>query len=235
MSFDVYVGSFTRYIGGDWENMGQRQARELGVEYKLIRDNQTEEAPPPPDEVREAVSEWLAAINEALGEHIGAPLAWSESDETPYFTARPGWEGYSALLLHAAHDDHPSLARPTRVPDEWGEDPAYLASTGDDGETRYPAILLADLWLPGAFDFLFRVEDLGGNDRAVASTVRLLEELKDLDSRTFQSTPAQLAAWRARGSGPEASFDDNARAGLAVLIALADEAVQRGLPLMPDY
>lgn len=235
MSFDLYVGNFTRYITGEWENMGQRAAREQGIAYKLIRDNETEEAPPPPEEVRQAVAEWLAHLNEGLAGHLDTALAWDESDDAPYFTDRPGWAGYAALLLHAAYDDHPDLPRPAGLPEEWGDDPAYVKATDEEGETRYPALLLADLWLPGEFEFMFGVEDLGGNPRAVASLAALREELAELNARTFNGTPAELAEWRRLPGAEDAPLDQLAKMGLAMMIAMADEAAKHGLPLMPDY
>lgn len=235
MSFDLYVGSFTRYISGDWENAGQREAREKGHDYKLIRDNETEEAPPPTEEILATVEEWRDAINAGLQEQLKITLAWDESKEAPYATARPYWHGYAAMLLLAAHDDNPDDPRPEKLPEEWGEDPAYKKSTDDDGETRYPTILLADLWLPGDFDFMFGLEDLGGNPRAVASLAALREELAELNRRTINATPEQLAEWAKKNVGEDASFIDQASFGLALMTAMSDEAQRLQLPLMPDY
>jgi hypothetical protein len=235
MSFDVYVGSFTRYITGDWENQGQQMARETGVPYQLIRADETEEAPPPSSEVRQAVENWRAAINGGLGEHLEEPLSWDESDETPYFTERPGWPGYASLLLHAAYDDHSDLKKPERLPEEWGDDPAYKAASEKNADTSYPALLAANLWLPGEFDFMFGVEDLGGNERSIASCGALLEELRELNERTFKGQDAELAAWRAQTVEEKSPLDAHAKNALALLIALAESAVENKLPMMLDY
>jgi hypothetical protein len=235
MAFDLYVGSFTRYILGAWENVGQRTAREHGVEYKLIRDNETEEAPGTPTEILEQVVDWRRRLNAGLEAHLPAPLDWEESEDTPYVTDRPEWHGWAALLLLAAHDDNPKLALPLTVPEEWGDDPAYKASTEDDSETRYPTLLMADLWLPGDFDFMFGVEDLGGNPRAVASTRALRDELRDLNGRTFQATDAQLAAWAKRLPAEDAPLQELARSTLGMALGLAEEALKLNLPMMPDY
>ena len=235
MSFDVYVGSFTRYITGDWDNQGQQLARETGVPYQLIRADETEEAPPPAGEVRQAVVNWRAAINGGLGEHLPDPLNWDEGDETPYFTERPGWPGYASLLLTAAYDDHPDLKRPETLPEEWGDDPAYKASSEKNAETRYPALIAANLWLPGEFDFMFGVEDLGGNERSIASCEALLEELRELNERTFKGNAEDLASWRAKTLDDDAPVDAHARTALALLMALAESAVANKLPMMLDY
>jgi hypothetical protein len=235
MAFDLYVGTFTRYITGDWENVGQRAARELGVDYAIIRDNVTEEAPPPPEVVREAVLDWVGQLNQGLAKHLPAPLAWDEADEVGYLTDRPDWHGYSALLLTAAHVDHPEVPKPTTVPEEWGEDEAYKLSTGEGADTSFPTLLLADLWLPGEFEFLFGVEDLGGNTRSVASTKALLDELRALNDRSFKGTAEQLASWRQNLPDKDAPMDDLAKTALAMMLGLCEEAVRRQLPMMPDY
>ncbi len=235
MSFDVYVGSFTRYISGGWENVGQQLARETGVPYQLIRADETEEAPPPTEDVRGQVESWRDAINQGLSRHLKRALAWDESDETPYFTDRPGWSAYASLLLHAAYDDHPDMKKPASLPEEWGDDEAYKLSSGEDTTTRYPALLVADLWLPGEFDFMFGVQDLGENPRKIASCAALLEELRELNQRTFKATPEQLDVWREALPAESAPLNDQARVGLAILLNLAEKAVQHQLPMMLDY
>lgn len=235
MAFDIFVGSFTRYIAGDWENLGQRAAREQGIPYKIIRDNETEEAPPPTEEIQSTVQEWRDALNLGLRDQLKEPFAWDESKDTPYATDRPDWHGYAALLLWAAYDDAPDLKKPKSLPEEWGEDPAYQRATGEDSETKYPAVVMANLWLPGDFDFMFGIEDLGGNPRAVASTAALSEELIALNERTFKATKAELAAARKAVPEADAPFDDHAKFGLAVMLAMVEESIRLNVPMMPDY
>lgn len=235
MAFDLFVGSFTRYISGDWENLGQRAAREQGIAYKIIRDNETEEAPPPTDEIQATVAEWRDALNQGLRDQLTAPLDWSEEKSAPYVTDRPGWEGYAAVLLLAAYDDAPDLKRPKFLPAEWGEDPAYQKAISDDSDTSYPAILMANLWLPGEFDFMFGVEDLGGNARAVASTAALAEELQALNESTFKATKKQMDEWRKVAPAEGSTLEDYAKFGLAVMSAMVAESVKLNAPLMPDY
>lgn len=235
MAFDLYVGSFTRYISGDWENLGQRAAREQGIPYKIIRDNETEEAPPPTEEIQATVEEWREALNEGLKEHIETTLAWDESKEAPYLTDRPGWHGYAALLLLASYADAPDLPRPKAMPEEWGEDVAYQRATAEGSETRFPAIVLANLWLPGGFDFMFGIEDLGGNPRAVASTAALIEELVQLNEATVKGTPKDFDAWRLHEPAEDAPLEAHAKFGLAVLTRMCNEAIRMNAPLMPDY
>ena len=235
MAFDIFVGSFTRYIGGDWENLGQRAAREQGIPYKIIRDNETEEAPPPTEEISATVAEWREALNQGLKDQLKTPLTWDESMETAYVTDRPDWAGYASLLLWAAYEDAPKLKKPETLPEEWGEDPAYKLATGEESETKYPAVLMANLWLPGDFDFMFGIEDLGGNPRAVASTAALLEELTTLNERTWKASKRDLAAWKKQQPPEDASFEDNAKFGLAVMLAMVEEARKLNVPMMPDY
>lgn len=235
MAFDLFVGSFTRYISGDWENFGQRAAREAGIPYKIIRDNETEEAPPPTEEIQATVEEWRQALSDGLKEVLPTPLAWDESAEATYVTDRPDWHGYSALLLLAAYADAPDLGRPTAMPEEWGEDPAYQRATAEDSVTRFPAIVMANLWLPGTFDFMFGIEDLGGNPRAVASTAALAEELAQLNAATFKASAKEIDTWRKARPADDAPLDDHAKFGLAVLTFMCSEALRLNAPLMPDY
>src|SRR5206468_184676 len=115
VGLDVYVGTLTRYLVGDWELATERFAREAGIPFQVIRTNEPEDPVRDPDVVRDAVLDWRTALSEGLG----ADLSWAESDAMPYFTDKPDWRGYNSLLLLAAHDEHPGLP----LPDELPEDP----------------------------------------------------------------------------------------------------------------
>ena len=57
--------------------------------------------------------DWRADMEQALG----TDLSWSEADETPDFTDKPGFDGYFGLMFLAAHDEHPDEPMPAEFPD----------------------------------------------------------------------------------------------------------------------
>jgi len=237
VAFDIYVGPLTRYYTGDWENRGQQAARENGLAYQVVRPGDSEEAISDPERIRTAVCDWREALTEALGDHLEGPLEWPESSVLPYFTDRPSWTGYGALLLLAAYEEHPELDPPSVFPENWREDRALAMSREDDlANSDYPALLVPELWLPCPFNFMFKFLDPAGNDLYIASLFTLRDQLELLNERTFRFGPDDLMEWRQGPPAPEgAPFNEAARFGLGVFLHLAAEAVANRMPMKLDY
>ncbi len=185
MAFDVYVGTMTRFYRREWENLVQKTARQQGTRYTMIYAGGDPEPPPPAEAIRQAVATWCDGISRGLAAHGQNPLSWNESDDQPYFTDRPAWEGYSALLVWAAHDEHPDIPLPSTVPRSWADDPAFERSTAKEFRSRYRTILEPQLWLPADFSFLFDFPTLTSEEPSrIGSTFMLRRELDDLAERT---------------------------------------------------
>lgn len=260
MGLDVYVGSLTRYYSGSWETAIQRWGREQGVPVAVLRQRPTIDEVADPRRVRESVIGWrtilsreltkrvenVAPIPGLVGWHpqyirptyplLGRSLDWEESDETPYFTDKPDWYGYVALLLLAAHAEHPELEQPIQLPDRWTEDAAWRAAS-EDGFRRahYRQILQPELWLPCDFDFTLEAEDPSGQDVFVGSSVALLAELHELNRRQFHGAAASYPIGAGHNAEPGVTFESVARFGLAIFLHLAEQSVAHRIPMKLDY
>lgn len=208
MAFDVYVGSLTRFYRREWENVVQRSAREQGLEYRMIYAGGT--PPPPPDAgvLQQAVQNWREMLNANLREQLPEPLWWDESQEAPYFTDRPGWEGYRGALLWAAYQEHPAMTRPRLLPADCAGDPAYERSVAYASLSKYGHLLTPSLWLPGDFDFVFEAPTLSSDKDRIGSTFALHRQMQQLQitidrepAESF-STDAPPAAQAARPERP---------------------------------
>jgi hypothetical protein len=250
MSLDLYAGTLTRFYTDDWENPGQRMAREQGVEYQpdalepdalepdTLEEDEEEDGPPPTEaEIRDAVKGWQSALSEALEEYLPEPVHWDESPEKPYFTERTGWEPYAALLLWAAYTEHPELPRPTEIPDQgWSEDPAYLTAIESDSGTAYRQILQPELWLPGDFPFCFEAPNVTQHPTLIGSTLDLERDLEALNEATFQATPEELASFlTAEEIEAEDELEAAAKYALAVFLTMAKNANEHRVPMMLAY
>src|SRR5262245_32541171 len=116
MGLDVYVGSLTRYYTGDWETIVQQWGRQNGVPVTVVRAGQSpggggsvwerlfkRNAPSPAEKTRIAVIGWRGQIARVLGREAALSFDWDESAASPYFTDKPDWAGFGALLLLAAY------------------------------------------------------------------------------------------------------------------------------------
>ena len=220
MGLDVYVGSLTRYYVEGPADVVDRVARHQAMAV----DGQPAEAV-----IRSAVLRWREGLNQWLAGRLDGPLDWDESGPAPCFTDKPGWDGYGGTLLLAAHDEHPELPPPAQVSADWPDDPAYQAASARGAGSRYNQLLTPELWLPCRFDFTVRTQDITGEEVEVGSSVALLDQLELLAARyRLDDRPAEPAA-------DGHSLSSAARAGLAVLLRLAERSVVCQVPMRLDF
>src|SRR5262245_36489769 len=225
MGLDVYVGSLTRYYARDWETVVQRHARETGMPLTVLRPNEAEDAVTDQDTIRTAVCTWRDNLSAGLGDNIAGPLDWDESAESPYFTDKPAWDSYASLLLWAAYLEHPDLVRPEACVEDWTTDEAFKRSSSRDFQTEYPALLCnTEVWLPADFRFTFAATDVSGKVANFGSVAGLLEELQEINARTWGADEATLQSWRSQAANYLAPLEVGARFAFAIFYDLANAA-----------
>jgi hypothetical protein len=235
VGLDVYVGSLRRYYTGDWETVMQQRAREAGLDSMVIRPFGEEEEIEP-GVIKEMVPMWREALNETFADRLqGTRVDWDESEESPYFTDKPDWSGYAALILHAAYEEHPELEAPEEVPEDWQEDKAYAASQEDLASSRYSALLAPELWLPVDFGLLMEFKELRGQDVLIGPSPLLLHSLKILNARTFDGSAEDLARWSTGEVEAQTELEAYAQLGLGIFTILTEHAVSQRLPMKLDY
>ncbi len=233
MALDVYVGSLTRYYAGAWDNLVEKAARERGT--PPLRPGAPSDAAKAQDRIRPTVIAWRTALAKALGARIEAPLDWDETETAPWFTHRPGWDGFGSLVLWAAYAEHPTLRRPETLPEEWDHDAALTRSTATGFRSRYSHLVRnVEMWLPVAFEITFEGEDVGGRRVVVGSVTTLRRQLSDLNAATWKASTSDVAAW-GRVPTEAGPLEARARYAFAVLSELAQRAHVDRLPMKLDH
>jgi hypothetical protein len=233
MGLDVYVGSITRYLCGDWETVVQQYARETGLELRIIRKYDPPDAIRDPVEVLPIVLRWRESISASVQDLGGPPLDWDERPEAPYFTDKPAWDAYGDLMLWAAYTER-TLTPPTTSSTDWYNDPIFSAAA--KGDTDYPALLTgAEVWFPVDFPFTFRASWITGDDLVYGSAPQLARELNDLNVRTFRASTEHLKESRNEGKEQGDPLEKGARFGLAILSAMTTAAIEHKLVMKLDY
>jgi hypothetical protein len=236
MGLDVYVGTLTRYYAGEWKTVVQTTARDAGMTVHVVRQSEPPDAVRDPAQLEAAVIAWRSGISAGLVDHLERPLMWREGMAPPYFTDKPAWDCYSALLIWAAHDEHSDGSLPVVAPDDWTTDPAIALSQAAGFRSRYGQLLYdTELWLPGTFGFTFRAEDPTGSTVGIGSVEALAEQLRELNERTWRADAPTLRTWRQAGAECGGPFEVSARFGFAVLESLAQSAAEHCLPMKLDY
>ena len=234
MALDVYVGSLTRYYAGDWESVGEKEKRPR-ARGRAGATHAGSDTGKDSERIRKAVLGWRDGMERALGQHLAEPLDWAETTEAPWFTGRPGWDGFGSLVLWAAYAEQPGLRRPAVLPEEWDDDRALVRSNAEGFRSRYSHLVRnVELWLPCAFDFTFEGEDVDGRRIVVGSSTTLGRQLGELNAATWKMDAVELGALalnRPNGNGLETC----ARHALAVMSGLVRQAVRHGLPMKLDH
>ncbi len=234
MALDVYVGSLTRYYAGAWENLVERALRERGAP-PAVRSATPTDAAKSQDRIRARVIAWRAVLAKALGDRLARPLEWDETEAAPWFTHRPGWDGFGSLVLWAAYSEHPALRLPEILPEEWDHDVALMRSTAEGFRSRYSHLARnVEMWLPVAFEITFEGEDVEGRRVVMGSVTTLRRQLADLNAATWKASAADIAVW---GQMPpeRRTVEECARYAFALLTDLAQRAHAERLPMKLDH
>ena len=235
MGLDVYVGTFERYYTGQWETIIQKLGREAGMQVQVVRANQSGWLErvlgwfrPKPN-----VSADIEAWRSRLSKEAGVPLAWNESQDAEYFTDKPGWDCYGAVLLWAAYEEAGSGNRPITA-ESWSDD-EVLRGAMENRSSKYRHLLNGtEIWLPGEIE-PFSTESLARERVMIGSTTKLGGELAALNRATWNASPSEISAWRKAAPEPDAPLEESAKFGFALLSELVDLAIQHRLPMKLDY
>jgi hypothetical protein len=233
MGLDVYVGSLTGWFAAAPSSAVEHLAWQQRIPYAVIHGAERSSGHSQEDVIRAAVLAWRDELGRGLGDRLEGPLDWDESADGPSFTGRPGWDGYGAVLLLAAYDEHPELAAPATATADWPDDVAYQTAAAAGGGSRYDQLLLPDLWLPCAFGFTFRAQDAAGQPVDVGSSATLAAQLRTLRARTGLAGGGGEQA--GRPPGPKPPLREAARYGLETLLGLAERSLAHRLPMRLDY
>ena len=243
MGLDVFVGPLSRYYTGDWETVVQQMGRQTGMPITVIRPKAATPSflsrlvaaltrrNPTPDSAQR-VTAWAASLTQYSPE--ATTFAWSDSPSAPYFTDKPAWDCYGALMLWAAYDELKPSDRLASAK-HWDRDASYLAVIQKSDSKYRHLVANTELWLPVAFEAPFSAPSPGGNEVVIGSSIRLLAELECLNANTWRASGTDLESWRHSGAAYDAPLEVSARFGFAVFHGLAKQSVSANLPMKLDY
>lgn len=246
MGLDVYAGALSRYYLREWETEVEEMLRQnptfskngVVLPSEDLRVVEVKAATPVFEHL-----EWPAAVAalESWRDGLAAALEnssvdWSEAEDTPYLTRKITWEGFTALTLWAAYEEHPDLPRPAALPDSAGEDPALERSCVDLSASRYPQLLGGnEIWLPGDDNRTFRAADVCGEKKDIGFLAELVNELRELNHRTWGADSETIRRWSLGPPEDRAALEANARFGFAILWLMGATAYHHRFPMLLDY
>lgn len=101
MGLDIYAGTLTRYFTRNWKTHVQKMAEIKGYKFCLYHPKGELKPIEDPAQIREihhALCQWRDELGSTIQPNLPAPL-WDEDTDEEYFTDKPGWLAYSALVF----------------------------------------------------------------------------------------------------------------------------------------
>jgi hypothetical protein len=233
MGIDIYVGPLSRYYAHAWQRAELQPAGAPASQTVLIDIDVG--AGDGPDVFPDEILGWRRELSDKLEPHIGEALDWDERPMAPFYTDRLEWDPHVALAMWAAYEAVPTATLPNFLGEQPFNDPILRRAGRDTANTPYTQITRScQLWLPNAFGFTVRAPLPTGVDVMIGSSVALLEQLNQLNQRTWAASRSTLERWLADGPPPHDGVEPNAKYGFAVMHRLAMRSVRQRLPMKLD-
>lgn len=195
MGLDIYAGTLTRYYSHNWKTAVQQWAEKNGYTFQKITPSgpaaDAEELSPV--EIQRGVENWRDQILAAISQPSCA--LWPEDNERPYYTDKPDWDAFGAMLLVAACHTYDEPV-PRTVEKRWDfMKYPVMDRLASDEERVWSLFRGATWWLPLPGSFFFQAP-LPTGDTAVIGTVDgLREELEVLNRMVWQADEDTILIW----------------------------------------
>ena len=199
MGLDIYAGTFTRYYAQNWKTITQQWAEENGYAFTRItaNDNENDEEMVSPDEIQEDMENYRTQLLAAItpqGQPTYAP--WIEDNQSPYYTDKPDWDAYGALLLYAAAE---KLNSPLPVTVSKGFDfdsHPLIKKMQETAGKNWSLFSGVTCWLPIEEPFYFEGPMPNGSSAVIGTIGGLKSELETINSFRWQADEATILSWK---------------------------------------
>lgn len=198
MGLDLYAGTLTRYYTHNWKTIGQQWAEEQGFGFQRVgpTGEPLAEEEVPADQVQQGMEEWRDWLLKALSQPGQTPFApWEENNEKPYFTDKPDWDAFGAMLLVAACRLYGESV-PETVKKGWDFWSHPLIKRMREDQTKGWSLFRGtEWWLPLPETIFFEAPRPGGDKGGMASLALLRWELEQINRLTWQAEEETILEW----------------------------------------
>ena len=198
MGLDLYAGTLTRYYARNWKSTVQQWAEANGYTFNRMGSDgpMEQEQKPDPAEVQAAMEGWQDSLLAALKAGGTQCPPWPENNEAPYYTDKPDWDAYHALLLAAACKTAGQEV-PATVDKGLGEGFWERPVVKEAAESWKGALFAgAELWLPFPESFYFRCPNPLGNEVVIGTTAWLEKDLARINDLLWQAGEEEILGWQ---------------------------------------
>lgn len=251
MGLDIYAGTLTRYYSHNWKTAAQQFAEANGMGYQVFRPEDDGEDLPV-EQVIEIVSGWRDSVLAAVKSAAGEVAPWPENNDADYYTDKPDWPAFGALLLYTAAKIY-GEGYPAAVPKDWDfwQEPLIQRAQGD-AQVSWSLFKGAEWWLPIQAPLLFRGENPSGNSLVLSTAGALMLELLRINELGWKADEETVLSWaKTEGYPADGTVRDGqldmgethteystvslARFAYSILWQAAKFSLQHQVPILLDY
>ena len=228
MNLDLYAGSISRYLIGDFDpDASPWRAPDAGGDVLAVDDELLELA-------HARAKGWRDKLNSALMGKVDRPVAWDDGPSRPFLARQPDVSVRRALVLWAAYLARRDLERPLVLPEEITTDPAYAEAPSKNYYLGAMAVFECQVFAPSDENFIVPFEHPAGYPAIITSTSNLRFYLDELNAASWNASPETVADWLkapSAGTGEDALLA-SAREGFALFDLICRFAEAEGAPIL---
>lgn len=197
MGLDIYAGTLTRYYAQNWKSATQQWAEENGYAFSRITAGGENDDVASAEEIRRAMESWRDNILTAITpEGKSSYTPWPENNEAPYYTDKPDWDAYGALLLCIACRSY-GEPLPPEVKKDWDfQRHPVIERMASDPDKHWSLFAWATWWLPIEEGFWFNGALPTDDQAVIATTGGLKAELDKANELCWQATEETVLGWK---------------------------------------
>lgn len=207
MGLDLYAGTFTRYYIRNWKTVVEAWAEANGVDFKRTETEDEEKLSP--EEVQEIVCAWRDEMLQAVTPENQLPETWEESNDKAYYTDKPDWDAFGAMLLvTAAHTYEETIPETLEKGWDFTEHP-LIKRLAEDHEHVYSLFRSVMVWVPiTKSTMVFRGPMPTGNEVMIGTLGALEQELEHINEICWLAKEETILSWTETEGYPAKTLKD---------------------------
>ena len=207
MGLDLYAGTFTRYYTRNWKTVVEAWAEANGVDFKRTETEDEEKLSP--EEVQEIVCAWRDEMLQVVTHENQLPETWEESNDKAYYTDKPDWDAFGAMLLvTAAHTYEETIPETLEKGWDFTEHP-LIKRLAEDHEHVYSLFRSVMVWVPiTKSTMVFRGPMPTGNEVMIGTLGALDQELEHINEICWLAKEETILSWTETEGYPAKTLKD---------------------------
>lgn len=196
MGLDIYAGTLTRYYTRNWKTAVQQWSEQNNIRCNIITPNgEMRNENIDAEEVQHSVELWMEALTSGLSDKDILFKSWEENNEKEYYTDKPGWDGYGALVILSA-----CLYSGKEVPkfyeksSDWNDDPVVQTFVINESYTN-PFLNGIEMWVPFegcmSFSYIFPT----GKEANMSTVEQLESDLQYMNKMRWNADEETILSW----------------------------------------